>query len=78
MAWRLSNKIKYLSELHAGNIVTIRSALGNAFGLTIFGVNLVHLTGDEISSQRHRQRQRKQGELIDVLQGKLMLIVDCE
>jgi uncharacterized cupin superfamily protein len=65
-----------LGELHAENIVTILSALGNAFGLSIFGVNLVHLTGDEISSQLHRHR--KQDVLVDVLQGKLMLIADCE
>jgi uncharacterized cupin superfamily protein len=51
-----------------------KSALGEVFGLTNFGVNLVNLPAGEISSQRHWHS--KQDELVYVLQGELTLITD--
>ena len=62
-------------EPFAVNIVErSKIALGDAFGLTNFGVNLVHLPAGEISSQRHWHS--KQDELVYVLAGELTLITD--
>jgi uncharacterized cupin superfamily protein len=62
-------------EPFAINIVErSKRALGEAFGLTNFGVNLVSLPTGEISSQRHWHS--KQDELVYVLAGELTLITD--
>ncbi|MBT4934165.1 MAG: cupin domain-containing protein [Rhodospirillaceae bacterium] len=62
-------------EIFAVNIVDrSKKALGDAFGLTNFGVNLVTLPVGEISSQRHWHS--KQDELVYVLQGELTLITN--
>ena len=62
-------------KVYAGNIKDrAKWALGNAFGLTNFGVNLVCLPAGEISSQRHWHK--KQDEFIYVLTGELTLIMN--
>ncbi len=62
-------------EAFAGNIVErTKWALGDAFALTGFGVNLVRLPAGEISSHRHWHSN--EDELVYVLQGELTLITD--
>ena len=51
-----------------------KQALGNALGLTNFGVNLVRLAPGAWSSMRHWHR--RQDEFVYVLEGKLVLITD--
>ena len=51
-----------------------KRALGNAFGLTHFGVNLVRLTPGTMSSQRHWHT--KEDEFVYILEGDLVLITD--
>ena len=51
-----------------------RRALGNAFGLSQFGVNLMDLPPGAWSSQRHWHES--QGELIYVLEGEVVLVTD--
>jgi len=51
-----------------------RRALGDAVGLTQFGVNLTRLPPGAASSQRHWHEQ--EDELIFVLEGELALIED--
>ena len=53
----------------------VKRALGNAFGLTQFGVNLVHLPAGAASSQRHWHRY--EDELVYVLDGEVTLITDA-
>ncbi len=63
-------------EAFAGNInERTNRALGDAFGLTNFGVNLVCLPIGEISSQRHWHSN--EDELVYVLQGEMTLITDA-
>jgi uncharacterized cupin superfamily protein len=50
-------------------------ALGDAFGLTHFGVNLVRLAPGAASSQRHWHS--KEDELVYVLSGTPVLITDA-
>jgi uncharacterized cupin superfamily protein len=52
----------------------IRQRLGDAGGLTDFGVNLMHLPPGNWSSQRHWHSH--EDELVYVLQGELTLIED--
>ncbi|WP_353843395.1 cupin domain-containing protein, partial [Mesorhizobium sp.] len=52
----------------------IRRPLGDAFGLTRFGVNLTSLEPGGQSSLHHRHRN--QDEFIYVLQGKPTLVTD--
>ena len=62
-------------KVYAGNIKDrAKRALGDAFGLTNFGVNLVCLPAGESSSQRHWHK--KQDEFIYVLTGELTLIMN--
>lgn len=48
--------------------------LGDAFGLTAFGANLVRLPPGAMSSQRHWHTQSD--ELVYVLEGELTLVTD--
>jgi uncharacterized cupin superfamily protein len=53
----------------------VKRALGDAAGLTDFGVNLVHLPPGAWSSQRHWHTH--EDELVYVLEGELVLITDA-
>jgi len=60
---------------YAGQIVDReKRALGDAFGLTQFGVNLTHLPPGEISSQRHWHLN--EDEFVYILDGELTLVTD--
>jgi uncharacterized cupin superfamily protein len=52
-----------------------KRALGDAFGLTNFGVNLTRLPPGCASAQRHWHT--RQDELIYVLEGRLVLVTDA-
>ncbi|WP_422000122.1 cupin domain-containing protein [Reyranella sp.] len=52
----------------------IRRALGDAFGLSQFGVNLLDLTPGTWSSQRHWHE--RQDEFVYVLEGEVVLVTD--
>lgn len=52
-----------------------KRALGDAFGLTNFGVNLVRLPPGAWSSQRHWHT--RQDELVYVLEGDIALVTDA-
>jgi len=52
-----------------------KRALGDAFGLTQFGVNLVRLAPGTASSQRHWHH--REDELIYILEGEVALITDA-
>lgn len=52
----------------------IRRALGNAFGLSQFGVNLMDLPPGAWSSQRHWHEN--QDEFVYVLEGEVVLVTD--
>ena len=52
----------------------VKRALGDAAGLTDFGVNLVHLPPGAWSSQRHWHSH--EDELVYVLEGELVLITE--
>lgn len=52
----------------------IRRALGDVFGLSQFGVNLLDLPPGTWSSQRHWHEQ--QDEVVYVLEGELVLVTD--
>ena len=51
-----------------------RLRLGDAAGLTQFGVNLLHLPAGQWSSQRHWQHQ--EDEFVYVLSGEVVLVTD--
>ena len=51
-----------------------KQALGNAGGLTDFGVNLTRLPPGAVSSQRHWHS--KEDEFVYVLEGDLILVTD--
>lgn len=51
-----------------------RRALGDAFGLTQFGVNLTHLPPGEISAQRHWHSS--EDEFVYIVDGELTLVTD--
>jgi uncharacterized cupin superfamily protein len=53
----------------------IRRALGDAFGLSQFGVNLLELPPGTWSSQRHWHE--RQEELVYVLEGEVVLVTDA-
>jgi uncharacterized cupin superfamily protein len=53
----------------------LRRRIGNALGLTKFGVNICHLPPGGWSSQRHWHTQ--QDEFIYVLEGEVTLITDA-
>jgi len=52
----------------------IRRALGDAFGLSQFGVNMLDLPPGTWSSQRHWHEQ--QDEFVYVLEGEVVLVTD--
>ena len=52
-----------------------RRRLGDAFGLTQFGVNMVHLSPGQWSSQRHWHSH--EDEFAMMLEGELVLITDA-
>jgi uncharacterized cupin superfamily protein len=52
----------------------IRRALGDAFGLSQFGVNLLDLPPGTWSSQRHWHEQ--QDEFVYILEGEVVLVTD--
>ena len=51
-----------------------KRALGDALGLTRYGVNLVRLPPETMSSQRHWHS--RQDEFVYVLEGELVLVTD--
>jgi uncharacterized cupin superfamily protein len=51
-----------------------KRGLGDALGLTNFGVNLVHLSPGAMSSQRHWHS--KQDEFLYMVEGELVLVTD--
>ena len=52
-----------------------RRRLGDAFGLTQFGVNMVHLSPGQWSSQRHWHSH--EDEFAMMLEGELVLVTDA-
>ncbi|MBT6095861.1 MAG: cupin domain-containing protein [Rhodospirillaceae bacterium] len=52
-----------------------KRAIGDALGLTHYGVNLVHVPPGEVSSHRHWHS--KQDEFVYMLEGELTLITDA-
>ncbi len=65
----------YPAPYDEGNKGRHKRALGNAFGLVHFGVNLVRLPPGEMSSQRHWHEN--EDELVWVLEGEVSLITDA-
>jgi uncharacterized cupin superfamily protein len=65
----------YPAPFHERAVNRRKRALGDAAGLTDFGVNLVTLPPGEWSSQRHWHTS--EDELIYVLEGELTLITDA-
>ena len=49
--------------------------LGDAFGLTQFGVNMTHLSPGQMSAQRHWHT--REDEFTMVLEGELVLVTDA-
>ncbi|MCR0980904.1 cupin domain-containing protein [Roseomonas populi] len=64
----------YPPEFNAASANRIRQRLGDAGGLTDFGVNLMRLPPGELSSQRHWHSH--EDEFVLVLQGELVLVED--
>jgi uncharacterized cupin superfamily protein len=64
----------YPAPHNAPCLQRIRRALGDAFGLSQFGVNLLDLPPGTWSSQRHWHEQ--QDEFVYVLEGELVLVTD--
>ena len=65
----------YLSPFDAPCVECVRQRLGNAGGLTDFGVNLMHLPPGNWSSQRHWHSH--EDEFVYVLGGELTLVEDA-
>ena len=66
--------VGYPKPVDAVCVDRIRQRLGNAGGLTDFGVNLMHLPPGNWSSQRHWHSH--EDEFVYVLDGELVLIED--
>jgi uncharacterized cupin superfamily protein len=64
----------YPPQFNAPSTERVRQRLGNAGGLTDFGVNLMRLPPGNWSSQRHWHSH--EDEFVYVLEGELMLIED--
>lgn len=64
----------YPAPHNAPCLARIRRALGDAFGLSQFGVNLLDLPPGTWSSQRHWHEQ--QDEFVYVLEGEVVLVTD--
>lgn len=71
----MPDKSDYPKEFWAGILGAERRRLGEAVGLTNFGVNLVRLPAGCASAQRHWHS--RQDEFIFVLAGDLTLITDA-
>lgn len=65
----------YPAPHNAPCLQRIRRALGDAFGLSQFGVNMLDLPPGTWSSQRHWHEQ--QDEFVYVLEGELTLVTDA-
>lgn len=60
---------------YAGQIIDReRRVLGDAFGLSQFGVNMTHLPPGEISAQRHWHTS--EDEFVYIVDGELTLVTD--
>ena len=66
--------VGYPAEFRALTADRLRQKLGDAGGLTDFGVNLMHLPPGNWSSQRHWHSH--EDEFVYVLEGELTLIED--
>ena len=64
----------YPAPFDARSAERVRQRLGNAGGLTDFGVNLMHLPPGNWSSQRHWHSH--EDEFVYVLEGELVLVED--
>lgn len=64
----------YPAPHNAPCLARIRHALGDAFGLSQFGVNLLDLPAGAWSSQRHWHEP--QDEFVYVLEGEVVLVTD--
>jgi uncharacterized cupin superfamily protein len=64
----------YPAPHNAPCLQRIRRALGDAFGLSQFGVNLLDLPPGTWSSQRHWHE--RQDEFVYVLEGEVVLVTD--
>jgi uncharacterized cupin superfamily protein len=64
----------YPPQFNAACAERVRQRLGNAGGLTDFGVNLMHLPPGYWSSQRHWHSH--EDEFVYVVEGELMLVED--
>ena len=65
----------YPAPFHEKSKNRVKRALGNAAGLTDFGVNMVTLPPGEWSSQRHWHTT--EDEFVYVLSGELVLVTDA-
>jgi uncharacterized cupin superfamily protein len=76
-AWTLDPRIgsAYPSPYDEPCRLREKRALGDAFGLTNFGVNLVRVPPGCMSAQRHWHTH--QDELIYVIDGELVLVTDA-
>lgn len=64
----------YPAPHNAPCLERVRRALGDAFGLSQFGVNLLDLPPGTWSSQRHWHE--RQDEFVYVLEGEVVLVTD--
>lgn len=64
----------YPAPHNAPCLARVRRALGDAFGLSQFGVNLLDLPPGTWSSQRHWHEH--QDEFVYVLEGEVVLVTD--
>jgi uncharacterized cupin superfamily protein len=65
---------RYPAQYAEQGKLRVRTALGDAAGLTQFGVNLVRLPPGTWSSQRHFHT--REDELVYVLEGTAVLVMD--
>lgn len=65
----------YPPEFAGPCVARVKRALGNAAGLTMFGVNLTELPPGCWSSQRHWHT--KQDEFVYVVEGEITLVTDA-
>jgi uncharacterized cupin superfamily protein len=65
----------YPAPFHEKMVDRVRQALGDAGGLTQFGVNLLHLPPGNWSSQRHWHSA--EDEFVTILSGEVVLITDA-
>ncbi len=65
----------YPAPFHEPCVARLRQRLGDAAGLTDFGVNLLHLPPGAWSSQRHWHSA--EDEFVWVLEGEVVLVTDA-